>query len=110
MSTFIFSKRVKIFARAIGNIFRTSPKSSFSIWCLILPTICAIRSKAPSLSSSPISPASEIKSLVSSSSASSKRYVRKCVYSISYSISIKSFSSNSATSDMFALLARQIGY
>ena len=52
VSTFIFSKRVKILARANSKFFRLSLKSSFSIWCLILFTICAIRSKAPSVSSS----------------------------------------------------------
>ena len=67
VSTFMLSKRVKIFVRVIRKFFRLSPKSSFSIWRLILSTICAIRSTAPSIPSPP----SKIKSLVSSSSASS---------------------------------------
>ena len=86
VSTFIFSKRVKIFVKVNKKFFRASPKSSFSIWCLIFCTICAIRSTAPSVSSPP----SKIRSLVSSFSASSKINVGSCVFSTSSSMTTNS--------------------
>ena len=103
VSTFMLSKRVKIFQIVCKNFFRSPFRFNFSKSILTFSKMFLITSKAPSVSSwLP----STIIMLVSSDSHSSKRYVGSLLFSVSnssISISIRFSGSTFASLDMSAM-------